>query len=120
RTGGTFLSQQVGPASGFELIEELTGPLPPQDRERRRPEQAALDAAAAGLTVVDLRSARLRIELFDVAAVVWLLRRLVWWVPGFTVAGYRDRLEALHRRIERDGPFVAHSTRFLIEARRSA
>ena len=37
-------------------------------------------------------------------------------VPGFTVAQYRDRLRELHDRIEADGPFVAHSTRFLIDA----
>jgi hypothetical protein len=39
-------------------------------------------------------------------------------VPGFTVAKYRDRLGELHELIEREGPFVAHSTRFLIEARK--
>jgi hypothetical protein len=36
-------------------------------------------------------------------------------VPGFTVDAYRARLRELHERIEADGPFVAHSTRFLIE-----
>jgi hypothetical protein len=39
-------------------------------------------------------------------------------VPGFTVGEYRDRLLALHERIRRDGPFLAHTTRFLIEARK--
>jgi hypothetical protein len=41
-------------------------------------------------------------------------------VPGFTVDGYRAELRALHDRIRAAGPFVAHSTRFLIEARRPA
>lgn len=41
-------------------------------------------------------------------------------VPGFTVDAHRDRLRALHDRIEAEGPFVAHSTRFLIEARKPA
>jgi hypothetical protein len=39
-------------------------------------------------------------------------------VGGFTVDGYRTRLEDLHRRIDTTGAFVAHSTRFLIEARK--
>ncbi|GAA1793250.1 hypothetical protein GCM10009682_13900 [Luedemannella flava] len=39
-------------------------------------------------------------------------------VREFTVARYRDPLRALHERIERDWPFVAHSQRFLIEARK--
>ena len=54
----------------------------------------------------------------DVAAVVYLLRKLVWWVPDFSVDKYRERLQALHERIAADGPFVAHTTRHLIEARR--
>ncbi|OXM64834.1 hypothetical protein [Amycolatopsis vastitatis] len=30
----------------------------------------------------------------------------------------RDKLRELYEKIERDGPFVAHTTRFLIEARK--
>ena len=57
-------------------------------------------------------------EFFDIGAVVYVLRKCVWWVPGFTVERYRDRLRALDARIRADGVFVAHSTRHLIEARR--
>ena len=66
----------------------------------------------------DLRDARLRAVFDDVGAIVYFLRLVVWTVPGFTVARYRDRLRDLHEQIQRDGPFVAHSTRFLIEATR--
>jgi hypothetical protein len=54
-----------------------------------------------------------------VGAVVYFLRLVVWTVPGFTVEKYRSRLESLHDQIERDGPFVAHAGRFLIEAVKS-
>ncbi|WP_256212924.1 hypothetical protein [Saccharomonospora viridis] len=37
--------------------------------------------------------------------------------PDFTVERYYDRL-ALHRRIDKDGSFVAYARRFLIEARK--
>ncbi|MCM1012808.1 MULTISPECIES: class I SAM-dependent methyltransferase [Brevibacterium] len=117
RPGGTYFAQHVGPASVFELIEFFLGPQP-QARRARHPDDEAAAAEAAGLKVVDLRTADLRIEIHDVAAVVYLLRKVVWWVPGFTVEGYRDRLRELHERIASDGPFVAHSTRHLIDARR--
>lgn len=117
RPGGTYFAQHVGPASVFELIEFFLGPQP-QARRARHPDDEAAAAEAAGLEIVDLRTADLRIEIHDVAAVVYLLRKVVWWVPGFTVEGYRDRLRELHERIASDGPFVAHSTRHLIEARR--
>lgn len=117
--GGSYLAQHVGPASVFELIEFFLGPKPVERRGRHHDDEAAA-ARAAGLEVVDLRTARTRIEIHDVAAVVYLLRKVIWWVPGFTVERYRDRLRDLHEQIATDGPFIAHSSRHLIEARRPA
>ncbi|QIY98025.1 class I SAM-dependent methyltransferase [Streptomyces sp. S1D4-11] len=118
RPGGTYLSQQVGPASVFELVEYFLGPLPEDVRNGRHPDRARAAAEAAGLDVVDLRAERLRIEFYDIGAVVHFLRKVIWMVPGFTVDRYRTELRALHERIEAKGPFVAHSARFLIEARK--
>lgn len=115
--GGTYFAQHVGPASVFELIEFFLGPQP-EARLGRRPEDEAAAAEAAGLRIVDVQTARLRIEIHDVAAVVYLLRKVIWWVPGFTVERYRGRLRDLHDRIESEGPFIAHATRHLIEARK--
>ena len=114
--GGTYFSQEVGPASVFEVVEYFRGPQPAHVRSGRDPERARKDATEAGLRVVDLRTASLRTEFFDVGAVVYFLRKVIWMVPDFTVERYRDRLAALHRRIEAEGPFVATTTRFLIEA----
>jgi hypothetical protein len=68
--------------------------------------------------VTDLREASLRTVFDDVGAVVYFLRKVLWTVPGFTVAGYREPLRRLHDKIQADGPFVAHAQRFLIEARK--
>ncbi|MEV6447619.1 methyltransferase domain-containing protein [Amycolatopsis sp. NPDC051716] len=118
RPGGTYFSQQVGPASVFELVEFFLGPQPEAARNSRHPDRAAAAASAAGLEVVDLRSESLRTEFFDIGAVVYFLRKVIWMVPGFTVEQYRGKLRELHEKIERDSPFVAHTTRFLIEARK--
>lgn len=115
--GGHYLGQHVGPRSAFELIERLLGPLP-EHRAARSPDREVAAAEQAGLTVTGLRTARCRMELFDVGAVVWLLRKCVWWVPDFTVERYHAELVELDARIRSDGPFVAHSTRHLVEARR--
>jgi SAM-dependent methyltransferase len=111
--GGTYFSQQVGPHSVGELSEFMLGPIPPSGRD---PERARQAAEAVGLVVRDLRVEHLRTVFDDVGAVVYFLRLVVWIVPGFTVERFHDRLVALHTQIERDGPFVAHATRFLIEA----
>jgi SAM-dependent methyltransferase len=118
RPGGTYFSQQVGPASVFELVEYFLGPQPEQVRRGRHPDDARQAAEAAGLEVVDLRVESLRTEFFDIGAVVYFLRKVIWMVPGFTVDQYRDRLRELHQLIEREGPFLARTSRFLIEARR--
>ena len=75
-------------------------------------------AEAAGLVVTDLREQALRTVFYDVGAVVYFLRKVLWTVPGFTVEGYREQLRRMHERIQAEGPFVAHAQRFLIEARK--
>lgn len=116
--GGVYLAQHVGPASVFELCEFFLGPQPEEVRRRRHPDFARAGAEAAGLTVSDLRSERLRMEFHDIGAVIYFLRKVIWIVPGFSVDDYRDRLRELHERIVADGPFLAHSARYLIEARK--
>ncbi|MFC5826964.1 class I SAM-dependent methyltransferase [Nonomuraea insulae] len=115
RPGGCYFSQQVGPWSVFELVDFFLGP---SDGSGRDPAKARAAAESAGLEVVDLRSERLRMEFRDVGAVIYFLRKVIWIVPGFSVARYEEKLREMHSLIEAEGPFVAHSSRFLIEARR--
>lgn len=118
RPGGHYFAQHVGPASAFELIEWFLGPLEEEQRQGRDPGREAAEARAAGLEIIELRTARCRMEFFDIGAVVWILRKCVWWVPDFSVERYRDRLLDLDRRLRSGEAFVAHSTRHLIDARR--
>ena len=118
--GGTYLSQQVGPHSVFELVEYFLGPQPAHVRNGRHPDQARADAAAAGLEIADLRYEELHTEFRDIGAVVYFLRKVIWMVPGFTVEQYRDRLRELHDKIQQEGPFQATTTRYLLEARKPA
>jgi SAM-dependent methyltransferase len=116
RPGGTYLAQHIGPRSVSELYEFFLGPQ--RDAVHSRdPDRQRADAEAAGLVVETLRTERLRVEFLDVGAVVWFLRKVIWTVPDFTVVRYRDRLRDLHGQIRRDGRFVAHSSRVLVEAR---
>ncbi|MEU3887432.1 class I SAM-dependent methyltransferase [Streptomyces sp. NPDC029041] len=116
--GGTYFAQHVGPSSVFELVEYFLGPQPEEVRGARHPDRERADAEAAGLRVAGLRAERLRMEFHDIGAVVHFLRKVVWMVPGFTVEAYEPRLRELHERIQAEGPFVAHSTRHLFDARK--
>lgn len=112
--GGTYLSQQVGTGSVRELTEAMIGPY--EVGQARSPDRAVALAESAGLRVVDLRSEALRMEFYDIAAVIVFLRKVIWTVPNFTVEAYAEPLARLHEQIGADGMFVAHSQRFLIEA----
>ncbi|HEX4703364.1 MAG TPA: methyltransferase domain-containing protein [Pseudonocardiaceae bacterium] len=116
RPGGTYLSQQIGAGSVRELRDVLMGPH--EESDTRSTRRAVALAQAVGLNVVDLREQSLRMTFDDIGAVVYFLRKVFWTVPDFTIDRYRTQLAALHDRIQTDGPFVAHSTRFLIGARK--
>jgi SAM-dependent methyltransferase len=117
RPGGSYFAQQIGPATMSELVEYFLGPQP-QKWAEFHPDAQGAQAQAAGLQIVDLRMERPRAEFFDIGAVIYFLRKVIWTVPDFTVERYRDRLRELHEHMSRDGPFVAHASRVLVEARK--
>ncbi|WP_370948134.1 class I SAM-dependent methyltransferase [Amycolatopsis sp. cg5] len=114
--GGTFLAQCVGHGSNRELSEAMMGPLPPAHESATR--EASAGATEAGLTVVDAREQWTRVEFFDIGALAYFLRKVFWTVPDFTIARYRTQLATLDQRIRAEDRFVAHSRRYLIEARK--
>lgn len=117
RPGGRYLAQHVGPASALELIELFLGPTPDAGASRH-PEREAQEARRAGLRIEEVRTARCRMEFFDVGAVVWILRRCLWWVPDFSVDRYQPVLRELDTMMRAGEPLVAHSTRHLVRAYR--
>lgn len=54
-------------------------------------------------------------KFHDVGAVVWILRKCVWWVPDFTVERHEPQLRALDAQMRAGRPFVDHSTRHRLE-----
>ena len=70
------------------------------------------------MEIVQCRNERLRLEFFDVGAMVFFLRKVIWTVPDFTVDRYRDRLKDLHDQIERDGVFHSTMSRTLFDVRK--
>lgn len=117
RPGGGYLAQHIGPATVSEMVEYFVGPQP-EKWALRHPDNERAAAEAAGLQIVEMRLERLRQEFFDIGAVVHFLRKVIWTVPDFSVERYHDRLRELHERIQADGPFVAHASRVLVEARK--
>jgi SAM-dependent methyltransferase len=118
RPGGTYLSQQIGAGTNYELTEFFEGPY--EIPGAWSTEHRVGLAKAAGLEVLDVREATLPVVFYDVAAVIVFLRKVIWTVDDFSVERYRARLHDMHEVIVREGSFVSHAQRFLIEARKPA
>lgn len=116
--GGRYFAQHVGSGTNVEISEYFLGPREPA--LGRHHEVEADHARSAGLEIFQCRNERLRLEFFDVGAVVFFLRKAIWTIPDFTVDRdrYRDRLKDLHHQIERDGPFHSTMSRTLFEVRK--
>jgi hypothetical protein len=114
--GGTYFAQHVGSRSNVEIGEFFLGSLQPSDT--RHHEVEAKHAEAAGLELVQCKNERLRLEFFDIGAVVFFLRKVIWTVSDFTVDRYRSRLRDMHHVIERDGVFYSTMSRTLFELRK--
>lgn len=116
RPGGTYVAQHVGGGANVELTSFFVDSFEPG---RARDHHVEAEAArAAGLEVRDCRNERLGLEFFDVGAVVWFLRKVVWTVPDFSVERHRTRLAELHELIERDGVVRSTTSRTLFEVRK--
>jgi SAM-dependent methyltransferase len=113
---GTYFSQQVGAGTNGELTDFIMGPQPIS--ETRSMDRAISLATVAGLDVIDAQEESLSVVFFDIGAVVYFLRKVIWTVPDFSTNKYRERLILLHHYIEQHGSFRSHSQRYLIEARK--
>jgi SAM-dependent methyltransferase len=116
--GGTFLGQLIGWGTNRKLYEFFLGPQGDAHEDAGHESVIRQRAAEAGLRVRRLEEAVTKVEFFDVGAVVYFLRKVLWTVPGFTVEKYRPELQRMHALIEANGSFVSYSRRFLVEATR--
>jgi SAM-dependent methyltransferase len=114
QSGGTYFSQQIGAGTNSELSDFIMGPRPISTTQNL--DRAISLATVTGLEVLDAREESLPVVFFDIGAVVYFLRKVIWTVPDFSVEKYRERLIQLHRYIEEYGSFTSHSQRYLIEA----
>jgi len=101
KTGGHFITQQVGGAHGIDLNEWITGTRPAWDGWGLS--KAHYDLHRAGFKVLNTGEDFGEMRFLDIGAVVYYLKVISWQIPDFDVDTYRPQLMALHQRIEKDG-----------------
>lgn len=103
RPGGVFVTQQVGNDHG-DAIRRLPG-LPSLTETQWDLRKAREQVENAGLSILASDEAFPAVRFDDVGALVAYLRAVPWYVPGFEVGHYRERLWELHETGDIRAPF---------------
>ena len=116
KTGGVFLSQQVGGDNLADLISHFgEQPMWPNNTL----ELVSQRFRELGCVLTRAEAWRGPVTFADVGAIVYFLKAVPWVVRDFGVTSHRAALEALERR-RRDGrPLQFTYSRFLIEAKKA-
>lgn len=119
RSGGVFITEQVGGENDRDLVKlvlpEVAPPYPHLTLPRQS--QAFRDA---GFDILQEDEAFRPIVFFDVGAFVWFAHIIEWEFPGFSVDRCFEQLLSMQRTLEERGRIEGTIHRFLIVARKMA
>ncbi len=113
RSGGRFLTQQVGSRNEIELNEALGTVVPCLSPTL---DEYVAQLERAGLNVTEAAQAFPKKRYLDVGVLIYFLRAVPWQYEGFDTETHRDALRTIHATIERESEFVVHMHRILLEA----
>lgn len=115
RSGGMFITQQVGEQNDRDLVEMVLPGTPlPFPGMRLSVQQKAFEDA--GFRILESDEAFRPIEFYDIGAFVWFARIIEWEFPGFSVEGCFDRLLEMQQILDRDGLIRGMAHRYMIVA----
>ncbi|HEY3890305.1 MAG TPA: class I SAM-dependent methyltransferase [Caulobacteraceae bacterium] len=116
RTGGAFLTQQVG----GDNLADLAGHFGVEAKSPMNTLGAAKQQLQAlGFDVRQAEDWRGQVTFLDVGALVYFLKAIPWIVDDFGVETHLDALAVLQARIESGRPLQFTETRFVIHAVKS-
>jgi hypothetical protein len=116
KTGGYFITQQVGSMTNVNLVQFFLGKTVPVSNWNLK--SAADELKVAGFNVERQQESFSYYRFFDIGAIVYYLKAIPWTIEDFSVEKYRDRLWELYLRINEDGCYDTTQHRFLVVARK--
>lgn len=119
KTGGIFITEQVGAENDRELVELLLNDVPDIAFPNQHLKIAQTAFEELGFSVIVADEAFRPIRFWDVGALVWFARIIEWEFPDFNV---RDCLENLYHAqeiLEQKGVIEGKIHRFLLVAKKS-
>ncbi|SHO51582.1 class I SAM-dependent methyltransferase [Anaerocolumna xylanovorans] len=118
KPGGYFITQQVGGQNDRELVEKLLGQIPlPFPHHDLQHNVELLQGHC--FTVLEQMEEMPLMKLFDLGAVVYFAKQIVWEFPDFSARKYFDQIKALEKERKQKGYISNREHRFLIVARKN-
>ena len=116
RTGGYFITQQVGGSNNNDLSHRLIDDFQPSwpywDLAYARNE-----VEQAGMEVLYCDEIHPKQRFFDVGALVYFAKVIEWEFPGFSVDNCFDKLVAIHEIYKEQGYIESTEHRFIFVCR---
>ena len=117
KSGGVFITEQVGDLNDRDLVEMVLPGLPlPFPGNNLKDQRGKF--TEAGFELIRGEETFRPIDFYDVGAFVWFAHIIEWEFPGFSVDKCFDRLLYLQRDVELIGQVEGTIHRFLIVARK--
>ena len=117
KSGGLFLTQQVGAENDRELVKLLIGdvdiPFPKAYLNISKQE-----FIENGFEIVEEAEAYRPIEFYDVGALVWFARIIDWEFPYFEVEKYKENLFKAQEILEKEGVIRGRIHRYYFVAKK--
>ncbi len=118
KSGGIFITQQVGADNDRALVELLLDPVPPLPFPEQYLAVAEEKFRAAGFGILAKDECFRPIKFFDVGALVWFARIIEWEFPGFSVDSCLPQLLEAQQLLEERGSLDAVVHRFMLVAQK--
>jgi SAM-dependent methyltransferase len=115
KSGGIFLTQQVGGRDCLEINEAL-GAKVDGDYSHWTLDYAVDELKDAGFTINSSGEQYPVKRFYDIGALVYYLTAIPWQVEGFSAEKYIDELYEIHKQIEEKGFYEVKQHRFFIRA----
>ncbi|MBX8636277.1 MAG: hypothetical protein KIS30_09185 [Thermoplasmata archaeon] len=113
KSGGVFITQQVGSGLKSELNDFLGAKVPVTNWNLSVAKEQLNEA---GFTIVEEGQATPRAIFRDIGAVVGYLRIAEWQIDDFDVTTYAEKLRHLDSHIRKNGSFVTRNHLFVLKA----
>ena len=117
KQGGCFITQQVGNQSNRELMQRLNCDSAPY-MPHHTLDNYVRSLVSLGFQVIKTDEAVYPAKIFDVGALVFYAKIIVWEFPGFSVKTHLEKLLDCQRDINEKGYIETTDHRFLIVARK--